>query len=403
MKNNLNRQELTEKEKELADAKFEKTSELLNEARKMLLAWEDGDKDVVSLWHKMNQWVFDGFDVTLKKMGVSFDKVYFESDNYKLGKNIIEVGLEKGIFNRLSDGSVIYNLPVEEFGLTENGQEKFVLVIRPDGTSVYMTQDIATAELKAKEFNLDRSIIVSASEQDYHFKCLFSILRALEYPWAKNCHHLSYGMVNLPSGRMKSREGTVVDADDLIDEMIIKAKEIVLTKHEDLQAEELDKRASIIGLGAMKFYLLIVPAKNNIKYDPLASISLDGMTAPYCQYAAVRAGSILEKAKEVGLILEKEKINIAKIFGDYERELIKKLLQTPERLILSANNYDPSVWAHHVYEVAQVFNKFYMSTQVVDLKTEKEILQARLLLVETTRKVIISGLSLLGIKTPEKM
>lgn len=401
----LDRSTLSSEDRDKNDQVFEGESKLLAQARLMLIDWEAGKPEIIDLWQKMNQWVMNGFDRSLSRLGISFDKVYFESETYKLGKDIIKKGLAKSIFERTQNGGIVFNLPEERFGVEKSGKKKFVMVLRADGTSMYITQDIGTAVMKVEDFNLDRSIYVVASEQDHHFQCLFAILHALGYPWADDCYHLSYGMVNLPEGRMKSREGTVVDADDLMEEMVQKTKEAFPDKTSDLVLAELDKRSAIIGLGAMKFFLLATPPKNPMKYDPTASISLTGMTAPYCQYAAVRAKSILEKASEKDIVLQESWTDIQEnSLSNTERQLARKLLQIPERLHSSAVNLDPSILAHHVFEIAQAFNQFYNSSPILNQQgISRELLQARLALVKSAKQAITEGLGLLGIQTPDRM
>lgn len=400
----LDRNGLNEEDRETRDQEFEGSSTWLIRAREMLLNWEAGKPEVIDLWQRMNQWVMDGFDESLSRLQVKFDKIYFESDTYKLGKNIIEDGLTRGIFARNPNGGVIFDLPEEKFGVEKSGRKKFVMVLRADGTAVYITQDIGTAVMKVEDFNLDRSLYVVASEQDHHFQCLFAIVKALGYPWADGLYHLSYGMVNLPEGRMKSREGTVVDADDLMDEMVAKAKEVILDKHPELEPNELEDRAAKIGIGAMKFFLLLSPPKNSMKYDPAASISLEGMTAPYCQYAAVRASSILQKATEAGVKADIQANQDRSAMNSSERQLARKILQLPERLKASAENLDPSTLAHHVFEIAQAFNQFYKANPILNQSgVEEWQIRTRLCLVQATQQAIINVLELLGIQTPKRM
>lgn len=380
---------------------------LEDQVREMLRQWEAGDAEILQLWQTMNKWVLNGFEKTLKRLEVHFDRIYLESNTYKLGKDVVKQGLGQEIFTTLPDGSVIYHLPQEQFGLDKNLKPKFVLLRRPDGTSVYITQDIGTAIMKADDYGLDHSIYVVGSEQNYHFQCLFSILKSLGYPWADGLYHLSYGMVKLPSGKMKSREGTVVDADDLIDEMVESAKALIHEKHPDLPEPEVTQRAEIIGIGSMKFYLLLAPPANGMNYDPAASISFEGKTGPYCQYAAVRARTILEKAAEKGLEPSLAgSVNTSRL-GLPERELAVKLLQLQHQIKLSAETLNPSILADHVYQIAQAFNKFYNSTPIIKddpgNDRDQDLISNRLLLVEKTQRAIENGLALLGIQTPEKM
>ena len=337
----------------------EKNPGLMDETRELLKKWEAGDKPTIKLWQIMNQWVLEGFDTTLKRLGVNFDRLYFESQTYKLGKDIIKQGLAKGIFKKQADSSVVFPLPESEFGLNQDNSPKLLLLQRADGTSVYMTQELGTTIMKFKDYRLNRSIIVTGSEQDYHFKCLSYLLKALNYKWAGACWHLSYGMVNLPAGKMKSREGTVVDADDLMDEMLDRAKKVLREKNPNLAETEINKRSEIIGLGGMKFFLLAFQPKTEIKYDPAASISLDGLTATYCQYAAVRAFNVLEKAENLKIKADHITLKNLPAFKLEEREVLLKLIQLPEKIRQSALELDPSILARHIYEISKSFNQFY--------------------------------------------
>lgn len=386
---------------------LEKDPNLINEAQVMLQKWEAGDVKILWLWRQMNRWVISGFNATLKRLDIKFDRVYLESQTYKLGKDIVAQGLKRGLFAKKEDGSVVYLLPQTEFGLDQNNLPKIVLLQRADGTSVYITQDIGTAVKRAEDYGLSRSIYVVGSEQDYHFKCLFAVLKALGYNWAKDCYHLSYGMVNLPEGKMKSRTGKVVEADDLMDEMVERAASLLREKNSNITAAEVKDRAEVIGLGAMKFFLLLSSPNNDIKYDPASAIALDGITATYCQYAAVRARNILVKAKDKGLkpnySAVKSNNQMDNVFGPAERALAQKLLQLPEQIKISAATLCPSVLTRHIYEISQAFNQFYHASRVLEEGASEVNIKIKLLLVKAALDAITEGLSLLGIKTPLKM
>ncbi len=385
----------------------EKDPHLETEVQEMLQQWEAGDPEIVKLWKMMNEWVYQGFSETYEKFGLKFDVFYYESDTYKLGKDIITQGLERQIFQKVlrDDGAgenVVFHLPVEKFGREKNGDSKKITVLRDDGTSLYMTQDIGTAILKATEHNLDRSIYVVGSEQVHHFQCLFEILKAFGSPWSDGCYHLSYGMVYLPEGKMKSREGKVVDADDLIEEIEkLAAQEISRRNVENpLSQQELDIRKHIIGQGAIKFYLLRVKAMQDIHFDPQESISFDGFTGPYCQYAYARISGILRNADDPGLT---DKYGDGALLGnDEELQLMRHLIRFPEELEIAVNDLTPSRLAVHVFNTAKSFNQFYNKHQVIHADT-KELAKARLLLIKATGTALKTGLNLLGIDVLERM
>jgi arginyl-tRNA synthetase len=369
-----------------------KNAPLIKEAQEMLQKWEAGDGEVISLWKKMNTWVYAGFAETYKKLGVSFDKFYYESDTYLLGKDIIDEGLEKGVFFRKEDNSVWIDLADE--GLDQK------LVLRSDGTSVYMTQDLGTAQRKYDDFHMDKSIYVVGNEQDYHFKVLFTILKRLGKPWADGLYHLSYGMVDLPSGKMKSREGTVVDADDLMEEMEQTAKTQTETrgKLDSFSQEEKLQLFHIIGMGALKYFLLKVDPKKRLLFDPNESVDFDGHTGPFIQYTHARIRSVLRKAG--GL-----KPNEAKLYPRLlkeERDLIILLVQFPEIIKQSAEAYSPALIANYVYELAKTYNKFYHEITILSAEDEPSR-QFRLQLSDAAGKVINKGMKLLGIEVPERM
>lgn len=364
---------------------------ILKDAQEMLRKWEAGDPEVVSLWKKMNQWVYDGFEETYDKLGVDFDKNYFESETYLLGKNVVAEGLEKGVFYRKEDGSVWIDLTEE--GLDEK------IVLRSDGTAVYMTQDIGTAIQRVKDFSINGMVYTVGNEQDYHFKVLFLILKKLGYEWAENLYHLSYGMVDLPSGKMKSREGTVVDADDLIEEMVDTARDISeeLGKLEGYSEEEKKDLHRIIGLGALKYYILKVDPRKRILFNPEESVDFQGNTGPFIQYTYARIQSILRKADfDYSETISEYKLN------DKEKQLIKQLQLYPETVHLSAENHSPALIANYTYELVKEFNSFYQNVTILGAEemTEKKF---RVQLSKAVGEVIKSSFALLGIYVPERM
>jgi len=376
-------------------------SSLLTKAQEMLQVWEKKDPEIRSLWLKMNQWVLQGFDETTQKFGLLFDEVYFESQTYQLGKDIILEGLRQNIFTKDEVGNVICFLPVEEFGTEKDGTQRFVTLLRPDGTSLYITQDIGTAVQKATDHHLTSSVYVVGSEQEYHFKCLFYILQMLGYSWAHKCYHRSYGMVYLPDGKMKSREGKVVDADALMEEMISMAREEVQKRDvaNALSINEIQYRAEVIALGAIKFYLLRVRPTQSIYFDPQESISFDGFTGPYCQYAYARIYGILEKAKS---LCDFHNVVFDVDMTSEEIALLMKLYEYPQEVIAAAEEYMPSRIANHVFAVAKAFNQFYNRHSVLKSENEKQV-QTRLALIAITAQVIKNGLGLLGIGVLENM
>jgi arginyl-tRNA synthetase len=370
-----------------------KNAPLIKEAQQMLLAWEAGDEAVIDLWKKMNGWVYDGFEVSYKNLGVDFDKYYYESNTYLLGKDTVDEGLEKGVFFKKEDGSVWIDLTAD--GLDQK------LVLRADGTSVYITQDLGTAQMKYDDFGMDQSIYVVGNEQDYHFKVLFLILDKLGKSWAKGLHHLSYGMVDLPSGKMKSREGTVVDADDLVAEMINTAKEKTeaLGKINDFTEEEKATLYYNIGLGALKYFLLKVEPKKRLLFDPAESIDFQGNTGPFIQYTHARIKSLLAKANF------KSNVILSEVEGlePTELEMIMLLAKYPEELTNAAKAYSPAFLANYLYEVAKLFNKFYHEVPPI-VKEENEVLkQHRLNICKVTADVLKAGTAILGINVPERM
>jgi len=379
----------------------EKDVHLEEEVQEMLQKWEAGDPETIKLWKIMNQWVYDGFAETYKKLGLEFDVFFYESNTYKLGKDIIAGGLEKGVFYKDSRGAVVFDLPAEEFGLNKDGSAKKFTVLRADGTSVYMTQDIGTALLKVTKYKLNSSIYVVGSEQSHHFRCLFKILKSLGYNWAERLYHLSYGMVYLPEGKMKSREGKVVDADNLIGEMNKLVAEGIVSRdtENEISEEEIKKRSDKIGIGAIKFYLLRVNPGQDINFDPRESISLEGFTGPYCQYAFARISSILKNA---GVKSKTENADLSVLNSDEERLIMQKIIQFPDELLTAAKEFNPSRIAAHTFEIAKAFNQFYHKHPVLGADDEK-IRDARLVFIKAISIALKKGLNLLGIEVLEKM
>jgi arginyl-tRNA synthetase len=368
-----------------------KNAPLILEAQEMLQKWEAGDAEVKTLWKKMNSWVYAGFDETYKKLGVDFDKFYYESNTYLLGKDIVEEGLTKGVFFKKEDGSVWIDLTVD--GLDEK------LVRRADGTSVYITQDLGTAQLKYDDFKMQQSIYVVGNEQDYHFKVLFLILSKLGKSWANGLYHLSYGMVDLPSGKMKSREGTVVDADDLIQEMQETAKEKTeaLGKVDHFEDSEKENLYRMIGMGALKYFLLKVEPKKRLLFDPKESIDFQGNTGPFIQYTHARIKSVLAKANYQEL-----KVNYPKQLAETELDLLQILSKYPEVLAAAAKEHNPAAIANYSYDLAKSYNKFYQTESILKVE-EENIKQFRLQLSCHTAATLNKGMSLLGIEMPERM
>ncbi|MEX8546262.1 MAG: arginine--tRNA ligase [Mucilaginibacter sp.] len=369
-----------------------KNASLIREAQEMLQQWEQGNPQVIALWKEMNGWVYAGFEETYKKLGVDFDQYYYESNTYLSGKDIVEEGLEKGVFFKKPDGSVWIDLTAD--GLDEK------LVLRADGTSVYMTQDLGTAQLKYDEYQTDKAINVVGNEQDYHFKVLYLILKKLGRSWAGGLYHLSYGMVDLPSGKMKSREGTVVDADDLIAEMEATAKEQtdILGKAADFPEAEKQELYHAIGMGALKYFLLKVEPKKRLLFDPNESVDFQGNTGPFIQYTYARIRSVLTK----GGFKTDTVFMPVKTVSPVEKDLIVQLEQYPTVLTEAANTYSPAVVANYVYELAKLYNKFYHEESI--LKAEEEaVKQFRLALSGVSAKIISAAMLLLGIKVPERM
>jgi arginyl-tRNA synthetase len=380
-------------EKGLTEETAKNEASLMQETRQMLQKWEDGDETVLALWKKMNAWVYAGFDVTYKRLGVSFDKIYYESNTYLLGKAMVQEGLASGAFYQKEDNSVWVDLTAD--GLDEK------IVQRSDGTSVYITQDIGTADLKYQDFKMDKFIYVVGNEQDYHFKVLQLILKKLNKPYADGLFHLSYGMVDLPEGKMKSREGTVVDADELMEEVVSTAQKQTeeLGKTEGMSAEQLEILYETLGMGALKYYLLKVDAKKRMLYDPKESIDFQGNTAPFIQYTYTRINSILRAASETGLTV---KFELPDQLAPEEKELIVLMNGYPEAVNAAANHYNPSEIANSVYELAKAFNKFYHEHSILGATKENER-NFRITLSQAVGETIKHGFGILGITVPERM
>ena len=369
-----------------------KQAPIIIEAQEMLLKWEAGDAEVMALWKMMNQWVYDGFEATYKNMGVDFDKYYYESNTYLLGKDVVQIGLEKGIFEKDPDGSVWIDL-------TEDGLDRKI-VLRSDGTAVYMTQDIGTAIQRVKDFpDVGGMVYTVGNEQDYHFKVLFLILKKLGFDWAKNLFHLSYGMVDLPSGKMKSREGTVVDADDLMNEMTETAHKISeeLGKLEGYSDAEKAKLYQTIGLGALKYYILKVDPKKRILFNPEESVDFAGNTGPFIQYTYARIQSIIRKANFDFSV----KASIDSLH-EKEKELLKQIALFPEVIQNAAQNHSPALVANYTYDLVKEYNSFYQALPILGTNNQDE----KTFRVQLSKKVadtIASAFQLLGIAVPERM
>ncbi len=372
-----------------------KNALLILEAQEMLRKWESKDSEVISLWKEMNQWVLAGFDVTYKNLGVDFDKVYFESDTYKLGKKLILEGLEKGVFVKKEDGSVWVDL-------TKEGLDQKIL-LRSDGTSVYMTQDLGTAHQRFTDYNADEAIYVVGNEQNYHFQVLKIVLGKLGFSWSEYLYHLSYGMVELPEGKMKSREGTVVDADDLLNEMTLTAEEMSreLGKLEGYSDSEKKQIIETIGLGALKYFILKVDPKKTMTFDPKESIDFNGNTGPFIQYTFARIQSIIRKANDKGMELPIELNSKIKI-SNKELQLIKLIYSYPEVLKEAANDYSPAQIANYIFDLAKEFNQFYHDHPILG-EDDKSISEFRLHLSKQLGEIIKSGMGLLGINVPDRM
>lgn len=380
---------------EAATEKAKNESPLIKEAHAMLVKWENNDPEVRALWEKMNAWVYAGFDETYKALGVSFDKIYYESNTYLEGKKKVEEGLEKGLFFRKDDNSVWADL-------TKDGLDQ-KLLLRSDGTSVYMTQDIGTADMRFKDFPIDKMIYVVGNEQNYHFQVLSLLLDSLGFKWGKELVHFSYGMVELPNGKMKSREGTVVDADDLIAAMVDDARKTSdeLGKFKDMTDDEKQEVARIVGLGALKYFILKVDARKNMLFNPAESIDFNGNTGPFIQYTYARIRSILRKAHAENINIPAS-LNADAPLNDKEAELIQKMNEFGAALEQAGKDYSPSGIANYCYELTKDFNQFYHDYSILNAENETEKV-TRLVLALNVAKVIKNGMALLGIEVPERM
>ena len=393
--------ELTEKytaegmNEEEARKQAEQDAPLMREAHEMLVKWEQGDNEVRTLWRKMNEWVYAGFNETYRTMGVGFDKIYYESDTYLVGKSLVEDGLDKGIFFRKDDGSVWADLRNE--GLDEK------LLIRADGTSVYMTQDIGTAKLRYQDFPIKKMIYVVGNEQDYHFKVLSILLDRLGFEWGKSLVHFSYGMVTLPNGKMKSREGTVVDADDLMEEMVLTAKQTSeeLGKFADIPEDEKAETARIVGMGALKYFLLKVDARKNMLFNPEESIDFNGNTGPFIQYTYARIRSVLRKAHAQGLDINSP-VPAGTEVNDKEAALIQLLADFDATVRQAGEDMSPSIIANYCYDLVKEYNQFYHDYSILREENEGKK-RLRLVLSANVAKIVRSGMNLLGIEMPERM
>ena len=373
-----------------------KEAPLMIQAQEMLRKWEQSDPAVVALWKSMNEWVYAGFNKTYSDIGVAFDKFYYESNTYLSGKDIVQEGLEREILFKKDDNSVWIDLTAQKL------DEKILL--RGDGTSVYITQDLGTAELKYADFPFDKSIYVVGNEQDYHFQVLFTILKKFERPYADGMYHLSYGMVDLPSGKMKSREGTVVDADDLVSEMIQTAEEHTkeLGKIDGFDDEEAKQLYETIGLGALKYFLLKVDPKKRMLFDPKESIEFQGHTGPFIQYTHARISAILRKAAELNVKFENADFEGISDLSEAELELIQEIYRYPERVKQAGDDYSPAIIANYVFDLAKTYNRFYQDTPILN-ESDPHVVAFRVLISKVVKDVVRSAMGLLGIEVPERM
>ena len=374
----------------------EKEAPSLKEAQDMLRKWEHGDVETVELWKKMNGWVYAGFDKTYRDLGISFDRTYYESQTYLFGKALVMKGLDMGIFEKEADGSVWCDL-------TADGLDR-KLLLRGDGTSVYMTQDLGTAEQRFSEYNLDEHVYVVGNEQNYHFQVLKLILKKLGFAWADNIYHLSYGMVELPEGKMKSREGTVVDADDLIEKMYATAKEtsLELGKLSDMDHEEQERLFHMIGLGALKYFIIKVDPKKTMLFDPKESIDFNGNTGPFIQYTHARIKSILRKAASTGISYGISDVAEDTPLSAKEIRIIKLLDQFPGKIAEAGAAYSPAIIANYSYDLAKEFNQYYHDTPILK-EEDGKLLRYRLMLIDKVARVLVKAMSVLGIELPERM
>lgn len=381
----------------MSEAEAEKQAPIMKLATEMLRAWEAKDPNTVSLWKTMNGWVYEGFDQTYQRMGVDFEKLYYESDTYLLGREEVLKGLENGVFIKKEDGSVWVDL-------TGDGLDQKVL-LRSDGTSVYMTQDIGTAMLRFRDFpKIERQVYTVGNEQEYHFKVLFLILSKLGYSWAKECYHLSYGMVDLPTGKMKSREGTVVDADDLMQEMVDEAEKQTreLGKVDEITETQARDLFEMIGIGALKYFLLKVDPKKRMMFDPAESIQLQGHTGPFIQYTHARICALIRKGEAMGITINEEDIQAITSLEPVERDVLFAISQYPNKLGEAAREYAPSVMANYAYELAKGYNQFYQTIPVF-AESDPAKLKFRMAFSKVVATLIKQSMSLLGIRVPDRM
>ena len=378
----------------VAKEEAERTAPIMREAQAMLKRWEEGDGEVIDLWYMMNNWVYEGFDATYRSLGISFDKIYYESQTYIVGKKEVLRGLDEGVFYQKEDGSVWADLTAD--GLDEK------LLLRADGTSVYMTQDIGTAKLRYEDYDIDKMVYVVGNEQNYHFQVLAILLHRLGFRWGQELVHFSYGMVELPEGKMKSREGTVVDADDLIDEMTDEAYNITkeLGKIAEMTPDEARQTARIIGLGALKYFILKVAPVKNMVFDPRESIDFNGNSAPFIQYTNARINSILRKAADDGIVLETVCDTVA--ISDSEKYIIQYLSSFAEVLGEASRTFSPALIANYCYDLAKEFSRFYHDYPILR-EENADVRNLRLVLCRTISKVLVNAMSLLGIELPNKM
>ena len=389
-------------EEKEAEEKAKAEAPLIKEAHEMLVKWEQNDPEVRALWEKMNNWVYAGFDETYKALGVGFDKIYYESQTYLKGKAKVEEGLEKGLFERHEDNSVWADL-------TDDGLDK-KLLLRSDGTSVYMTQDIGTAEMRFNDYPIDKMIYVVGNEQNYHFQVLSILLDRLGFKWGRELVHFSYGMVELPNGKMKSREGTVVDADELVAQMIDDARQLSedkVNKLTDITPEEKEQIARIVGMGALKYFILKVDARKNMLFNPEESIDFNGNTGPFIQYTHARIRSIMRKANEKGIFkaddkADVDKLNEAYVLNEKEIDLIQKMNDFSAAVEQAGKDYSPSGIANYCYELTKEFNQWYHDFSILNAESEGARL-SRLVIARNVAKIIKNGMKLLGIEVPERM
>ena len=392
-KNKIDFTGLSDLEKRKMEENFLAQSPLMQEAQMVLKKWEDNDKEVRALWQTMNHWVYQGFEETYTNLGIHFDKVYYESETYLLGKDLVTAGLKKDVFYKKEDNSIWIDLS------DQNLDQK--LVLRGDGTSVYLTQDLGTAKHRYDQYKFDKLIYVVANEQNYHFKVLFATLKKLGFAWADNLYHLSYGMVNLPDGKMKSREGNVVDADDIIKEMKNKVAEVMATAQKQVKTtkQQNKKTADIVGLGALKFFMVSTNPQKDMTFDPTASISFDGYTGPFIQYTHARINNILNKIKKLPNL---KNLDFNLKINPEEKKLIKLCLAFPETTKQATLTYNPSILTQYLFELAKTFNNFYQHHSVLQAETDKNK-DFRLHLCMQTKQILATGLKLIGIESPDIM